>query len=74
MIEPGFLGPPLGLHPSAVLMCLIFWGMLWGFVGMVLSVPMASVMKLLFERNEYTRPLADPLADRMPATWSAFPE
>ena len=74
VIEPRFLGQSLDLHPIAVLMSLIFWGMLWGFLGMVLSVPMASVVKLLFERNEYTRPLADLIAGRMPASWSASPD
>ena len=74
LIEPRFLGQSLDLHPIAVLMSLIFWGMLWGFLGMVLSVPMAAVTKLVFERNEYTRPLAELLAGRIPESWSASPE
>ena len=68
LVEPRFIGQSLDLHPITVLMALIFWGMLWGFLGMVLSVPMAAVMKLLFERLSYTRPLAEMMAGRMPAS------
>ena len=38
---------------------LIFWGYLWGPIGMLLSVPITSVVKSLLERVDITRPLAD---------------
>lgn len=56
--EPRVMGKSMNLHPIVVLMSLIFWGLLWGIVGMFLAVPMASVMRILLEKLEITQPLA----------------
>ncbi len=65
VIEPKVMGQSLDLHPIAILMALIFWGMLWGIVGMLLATPITAVMKILFERLEATQPLAAVLAGRI---------
>lgn len=65
VIEPKIMGQSLDLHPIAILMALIFWGMLWGIVGMLLATPITAVMKILFERLEPTQPLAAVLAGRI---------
>ncbi|MGW8257187.1 MAG: AI-2E family transporter, partial [Thermoguttaceae bacterium] len=36
VIEPKLLGRGLELHPVTVLLALAFWGLLWGYMGMVL--------------------------------------
>jgi AI-2 transport protein TqsA len=64
-IEPKVMGQSLDLHPVVVLMALMFWGMLWGIVGMFLAVPITAIMKILFERTEFTQPLARLLAGRL---------
>jgi AI-2 transport protein TqsA len=64
-IEPKIMGESLDLHPVAILMNLIIWGMLWGIVGMLLSTPILVVIKILFEKFEGTRPLAALLAGRI---------
>jgi AI-2 transport protein TqsA len=64
-LEPFIMGDSLDLHPIAILIALIFWGMLWGIVGMLLAAPITAVMKILFERLEMTRPLGDLLAGRL---------
>jgi len=61
------MGDSLDLHPIAILIALIFWGMLWGVVGMLLAAPITAVMKILFERLEVTRPLARLLSGRLGA-------
>ncbi|MCG8584458.1 MAG: AI-2E family transporter [Pirellulales bacterium] len=58
VVEPKLMGKSLDLHPVAVLVALIFWGMLWGIPGMLLAAPMTSVAKILFEQWDITRPLA----------------
>lgn len=58
VIEPKIMGDTLGLHPVVVLMSLIFWGILWGFSGMLLAIPMTASAKIIFERIEVTRPIA----------------
>ena len=64
-IEPKVMGDALDLHPVAILLALIFWGMLWGIPGMLLATPITAVMKILLSRLEYTRPIADLLAGRL---------
>jgi AI-2 transport protein TqsA len=65
IIEPKLMGRDLDLHPITVLMALIFWGILWGPIGMILSVPITAVIKILLERHESTRPMANILAGRV---------
>jgi len=65
VVEPRLMGKSLGLHPVTVLMALIFWGMLWGFVGMLLSVPLTLTMRILLEQSEFTRPLASAMAGNL---------
>jgi AI-2 transport protein TqsA len=66
-IDPRVMGESLDLHPVTILLALIFWGMIWGIVGMLLAVPLIAVMKMLFERLEITAPLAQLLAGRLRA-------
>lgn len=66
-VEPVVMGGGLDLHPVTVLLALIFWGLLWGPVGMLLAVPMTAVLRIVLERIETTRPAAEMLAGRLPA-------
>jgi AI-2 transport protein TqsA len=42
----------------------MFWGMIWGIVGMFLATPITAALKILLERFSYTRPVAELLAGR----------
>jgi len=65
-IEPLIMGEGLDLHPVIVLLALIFWGLLWGVVGMLLAAPMTAILRIVLERIETTRPVAELLAGRLP--------
>ena len=58
LVEPHYLGKQMDLSPVFVLFSLIFWGWVWGIVGMFLSVPIAAAMKILFSNIEPLRPVA----------------
>lgn len=65
VIEPKIMGDTLDLHPVVILMSLIFWGMIWGIVGMLLAVPITAIIKILLERSELTSAIADVMAGRL---------
>jgi AI-2 transport protein TqsA len=58
VIEPRLTGASLGLSPLVVIVSLIFWSWLWGPVGMLLSVPLTTVVKICLESREDLRPIA----------------
>lgn len=64
VLEPKVMGDSMDLHPITVLICLVFWGMVWGLAGMFLAVPITAIIKIIFNRIEATRPLAEILAGR----------
>ena len=49
LAEPALMGHRLGLSPLVVFVSLVFWGWLWGAVGMFLSVPLTMTVKILLE-------------------------
>lgn len=69
-LEPNLMGRRLGLSPLVVLMSLAFWGWVWGPVGMLLSVPLTMVLKILFENTEDLRWLATLLGENPPPAGS----
>jgi predicted PurR-regulated permease PerM len=58
LVEPAMTGKAVDLSPLVVLIALSFWGLCWGLVGMVLAVPLAAVLKIIFENSPSTRPIA----------------
>lgn len=47
IIEPKLMGSSLSLNTVVVILGLVFWGYLWGVTGMVLSVPMLVLVKVI---------------------------
>jgi AI-2 transport protein TqsA len=57
-IEPKIMGKGLGLSPLLVFFSLLFWGWLWGIPGMILSVPLTAVVKIVCQNVPALRPVA----------------
>jgi predicted PurR-regulated permease PerM len=58
LVEPALMGRRFGLSTLVVFLSLIFWGWVWGGVGMLLSVPLTIIAKILLEGSEGWRWLA----------------
>jgi predicted PurR-regulated permease PerM len=58
VLEPKYLGDQLDLSPLLLLFSLIFWGYVWGIVGMILSVPIMSMLKIVLSNFESTKSIA----------------
>ncbi|MCP5108816.1 MAG: AI-2E family transporter, partial [bacterium] len=59
VVEPRITGKSLNLSPIVILISLIFWGYMWGVVGMILAVPLTSAIKIFFENIPTLKPIAD---------------
>ncbi|MCA8986601.1 MAG: AI-2E family transporter [Planctomycetaceae bacterium] len=64
IIEPQVMGDSTDLHPIVILLALMFWGMLWGIIGMFLAIPVTSGLKLVLQKMEATKQLASIMAGR----------
>ena len=58
IVEPRILGRGLGLSALVVFLSLVFWGWVFGPIGMLLSVPLTMVAKVALEASESTRWMA----------------
>ena len=47
VVTPFILGRSLDLNGTSVLVACLFWGFLWGLVGLVLAIPMTVSLKLV---------------------------
>jgi predicted PurR-regulated permease PerM len=49
VITPYVLGRSLDLNGTTVLLACLFWGFLWGLVGLILAIPITVSVKLVFQ-------------------------
>jgi predicted PurR-regulated permease PerM len=72
VLTPKFVGDRIGLHPVAVIFAVLAGGQLFGFLGMLLALPVAAVVNVLLryaqERYRHSKlyvgeSAPDPLAD-----------
>ncbi len=63
VLYPKFLGSRLQLNPLAVTLALLFWGWLWGAMGLILAIPITAALKIILDHVESLRPYGRWLGD-----------
>lgn len=61
-LEPHLMGRRLGISTLVVFLSLVFWGWLWGPIGMLLSVPLTMILRIALENTQDLRWLAQLIA------------
>jgi predicted PurR-regulated permease PerM len=49
--EPMILGKRLNLNPLLILLSVLVWGYIWGIAGMLLSVPLTAIIKIIISNS-----------------------
>ena len=56
LITPNIIGGRVSINPFAAILVLFFGGILWGPIGMILSIPVLAIMKVIFDAIEPLKP------------------
>jgi len=54
-LEPALLGRRFGLSTVVVVIAVLFWGFIWGPVGMLLAVPLTMLVKVALDNSRELR-------------------
>ena len=63
VLYPKLLGSRLRINPLAVTLALLFWGAVWGAVGLLLAIPITGALKIICDHVETLKPYADWLGE-----------
>lgn len=55
-ITPNIIGGRVSINPFAAIVALFFGGMFWGPIGMILSIPVLAILKVIFDAVEPLQP------------------
>lgn len=62
-ITPNITGSKVSINPFAAILALILGGEIWGAAGMILSIPVIAMLKVVFDAYEPMRPAGYLLGD-----------
>lgn len=65
VIETRIMGKSFDVSPITLLLALMFFGLIWGIIGMFLATPIVSILKIVLHQRSSTRPIANLLAGRL---------
>lgn len=65
ILEPVFMGKTFSVNIMTVLIMLMLWGNIWGVAGLIMSIPITVVIKIILEQFPNTRIVADLMSGRV---------
>lgn len=68
IVEPRVEGKNLGISPFVILVSLTFWGWMFGFIGMIIAVPLMVVVKIVCENVSFLHPIAIIIGNKLSDT------
>ena len=63
LLAPMMLGQAAKVNSVAVFVAIMFWGWLWGAVGLIVAVPILMIVKTVADRVESLSGLKELLSD-----------
>ncbi|HLH43647.1 MAG TPA: AI-2E family transporter [Bryobacteraceae bacterium] len=63
LLYPKFVGSRVHLNPLVGTLALMFWGMLWGGIGLLLAIPVTAALKAICDNVSGLRPYGRLLGD-----------
>ncbi len=64
LLVPRMIGRRVSVSPVAATVGILFWGWLWGLIGILLAVPLTALVKLVADANPHLSKLSDLLAEQ----------
>ena len=68
VVETRLMGKSFDVSPTVLLLALMFFGLIWGIVGMFLATPIVSIVKIVLNQSSGGRSLSELMAGRWVAT------
>jgi AI-2 transport protein TqsA len=52
------VGRQVRLNAVAITVALLFWGFVWGGMGLILAIPITAAMRVILDHTESLKPVA----------------
>ena len=72
VVETRLMGRSFDVSPIFLLLALMFFGLIWGIIGMFLATPLISIVKIVLQRIPAARPISELMAGRW-VDWQSSP-
>ena len=63
LVAPKLVGRRVRLNAVAITVSLLFWGWVWGGMGLVLAIPITATLRVICDHTESWRPIGKWLSD-----------
>lgn len=73
LLIPKIIGSRINIGPVAAIVGMLFWGWLWGVMGLLLAIPLTALVRLIADCHPSLTPISNLLAEtpRAPFRWVA---